>query len=261
MRLPRGHQTIAIGIALALMLCGGAVGQTDTVHAEMLKPRVVSSGATGIQPRDACISVVAEMLRTESKAFSSPGLRNQLKLLLRYEAQEATCRERRRAWLKLSPEERATETARRVQLVHAKLQEMAEYESSEAEEPAPELGITNGAFPPDVVGKGFRLTKNSWEGYVGDQLFDAAGTAYVDNPKQGVVFVMKRGDITSIDTYDTPTATGPVEIVSVQGIILTLKSAAGTYRANDPADGQLLGIVKAPGGATYHFNLETRRFQ
>jgi hypothetical protein len=134
-------------------------------------------------------------------------------------------------------------------------------DSDESEDSEPQLGITNGDFPPDVVGKGFRLTKNSWEGYVGDQLFDAAGTAYVDNPKQGVVFVMKRGDITSIDTYDTPTATGPVEIVSVQGVILTLNSAAGTYRANDPADGQLLGIVKAPGGATYHFNVETRSFQ
>ena len=91
------------------------------------------------------------------------------------------------------------------------------------------------------------------------------------NPVQGMLLVIvdsADGRDRHVQTYDTPTAAGPVKVISEAGGILTLQSISGSYRIPTPdwdPDRNPSSLaprpVTTPGGATYYFNMRTKTFQ
>lgn len=76
---------------------------------------------------------------------------------------------------------------------------------------------------------------------------------------QGVVVVQTRGSNFSMNSYKTPTATGPVKIVSYNGTVITLQSQAGTWDQYD-ANADTHSKVTTKGGVTYKFDVAKRAF-
>lgn len=124
------------------------------------------------------------------------------------------------------------------------------------------LGIQD-PIDQDIVGKEMVLGTNSWKGYIDGTLTTLTGTAYRNNPSQGVLFVWEPGatmsNIESSRTYLAPTATGPLKIVSQQNDVLTIQSVAGTYEVYD-INTDTRKYVTTKGGATYTFDIRGRKF-
>jgi hypothetical protein len=220
----------------------------------------ISAAATdSLGPQDGCTSVVANLLRTLRRQPPTPSDVEKLKALPAYEKQEAACRTRMKAWSRLSPEERKQEIGRREVDVQTTLRAMAETERNIPTKPS-NLGIGD-PLDTALLGKEFIPAKNAWSGYVDSKLVDASGSAHVDDPAKGVVFVMEDGIFASGRAYDAPTATGPLKVISAAGEVVTLRSTGGKYTARDPADGAKLKTVHPKGGTLYHFNLRTRTFE
>ena len=80
-----------------------------------------------------------------------------------------------------------------------------------------------------------------------------------ENPLQGLV-EYHHGWERDFKYYPSPTATGPLKIVSEKDGVLTLVSVAGEYAMHDLAGENPERIVKAPGGSTYLFDTNTLQF-
>jgi hypothetical protein len=136
--------------------------------------------------------------------------------------------------------------------------------------PASDLGIYTPERPigpsgltmdPSVMDKGYvSKATNSWVGYVGANLVRVYATAQDSNPMQGIVFVDAFGAADSRQYIATPTATGPVKIISESNGVLTLQSIAGVYEVYREAT-DTIEYVTAPGGTTYRFSVLTRKFE
>jgi len=126
------------------------------------------------------------------------------------------------------------------------------------QEPA-ELGIGD-PLDPELLGKTFGISHNSWTGNVDGKIICVAGSYYNNDPAQGVVFVMQDGIVSSGIAYNAPSATGPLDIISANGDVLTLESKAGHYYREN-ADGKDVGRVQTQGGTIYKFDVRTRQFR
>lgn len=127
--------------------------------------------------------------------------------------------------------------------------------------PPSDLGIKT--LDPVLHWSVFRQT-NVWQGYLDKNNPDsliivAAGGSYPD-PMQGMVVVLEKSFGGSSKTYPTPTATGPVKIVSETNGVLTLESLAGEFEVYHE-DTDTREKIKTPGGKAYYFNVRTKTFQ
>lgn len=130
--------------------------------------------------------------------------------------------------------------------------------------PPPTLGIQN-PISQDILGKSLILGTNTWKGDIDGQLTTVTGTAYLDKPSQGVLFVWVPATTTasglgSTQDYPAPTATGPLKIVSESNGVITAVSLAGTYEAYD-MNTNTLHDVTTTGSTTYTFDLTSRSFK
>jgi hypothetical protein len=153
--------------------------------------------------------------------------------------------------------DRIAEEKRQMALKHQ--QEIEEWRKAGMLEPRrlspAELGIqpdTIDFVPPPGA---YIQPTNTWLGYMGDTLLSITGTAKRDNPRQGAIFIMENDHVEGSKVYLTPTATGPVKVVSEKNGVLTLQSIAGTYEIAGN------GKVMTPGGVTYSFDVKTRTFK
>ncbi|MEK7510021.1 MAG: S8 family serine peptidase [Patescibacteria group bacterium] len=127
--------------------------------------------------------------------------------------------------------------------------------------PPSDLGIKT--LDPVLHWSVFRQN-NVWQGYLDENSLDsliivAAGGSY-PAPKQGMVVVLEKSFGGPSKTYPTPTATGPVKIVSEMNGVLTLESLAGEFEVYHE-DTDMREKVKTLGGSIYHFDIRTRTFQ
>lgn len=121
------------------------------------------------------------------------------------------------------------------------------------------LGIQD-PIDQTILGQGFVLGTNSWKGYIDGKLTAVTGTAEYDNPSQGVVFVWEPDNgIGTTRSYPSPTATGPLKIISQQNDVLVLQSVAGTYEVSND-DTSTRKSVTTNGGETYTFDIRGRKF-
>lgn len=131
--------------------------------------------------------------------------------------------------------------------------------------PPPMLGI-QAAISPTILGEAnLMLGTNTWKGYVDGMLTTVTGTAYKDNPSQGVLFVWVLATTTASGlgntwTYPAPTATGPLKIISEASGVITATSLAGTYEVYD-INTDTRHYVATTGGTTYTFDIQSRMFQ
>lgn len=111
-----------------------------------------------------------------------------------------------------------------------------------------------------ILGRGFVLGTNSWKGYIDGTLVAVTGTAEYANPSQGVVFVWEPDNgIGTTRSYPSPTATGPLKIISQQNDVLVLQSVAGTYEVSNDDTGTRKSVT-TKGGETYTFDIRGRKF-
>jgi|HubBroStandDraft_5_1064220.scaffolds.fasta_scaffold144391_1 hypothetical protein len=211
-------------------------------------------GARGViaSSADRCNDPEAQMLR-DLLVKEGPNGPHQAKLkgLPILEQGEAQCRAR----MGLSDEEAAKVAENKRTMYEQRLQELTAQEKTAP--PSSELsGIFEGAPLPSE--KWLFTPLNVWQGDIGTSEYTVEAGASYTNPMQGEVAIGLE------PYYPTPTATGPVRIVSESGGILTLESIAGTYEVSTPDNdpGPMTSKqVTTPGGATYHFNIVTRKFQ
>lgn len=199
-----------------------------------------------------CVDPEAQMLRQLKQKEGPNGPHaEKLESLALLEAGEAKCREEQ----KLSREEKAKLAAQKLELYRENLQKLEE--RAKAASPSEALtGIFEIAPSPEE--KDTFIPENVWQSET-DTV--AAGANY-ENPMQGEVIVYTDpGDMgLQSNVISTPTATGPVRIVSEVNGVLTLESLAGKYRPMH--NGQLTNeVVETPGGARYHFSVRTNKFQ
>lgn len=109
---------------------------------------------------------------------------------------------------------------------------------------------------------------NQWRGksnYMDEEKTMLYGGVYagndISNPHQGQILIYNQRHMPG-NFYSTPTATGPVRIVSEKDGVLTLKSIGGEYKVYNPSlDAEHQEKVKVKGGMMYYFNLKTRLFK
>jgi hypothetical protein len=207
---------------------------------------------------DSCTSTIADLLRSLQDSVAAPKV--DLNTLAKYQRQETVCRKKLKAWLHLSPKQRATELQHRRELVAAQIQKWAEAATRTPPVPVAPPGLRD-SLDPELLGKAYIPSLNSWYGYVDGVPTIAAGTARTDNPAQGILFVMTEGVISSAHTFEAPTTTGPLRIASESNDILTLKSLGGDYEARELSSGVPIKVVHTPGEVVYRFNLRTHQFE
>jgi hypothetical protein len=216
--------------------------------------------------RDPCTSPELALLRRIQLERGLSGKGKESHEVLRgFEEEEARClnarAEHEARWGNATPEEKAKglEEARREGEQHRKeLEEAARLEKLHKKPlPDSELGIKP-ILDPDPTK--VLIWTNRWLGYESGKeksdatLIDVWAGGFANNPLQG--FIEVRGK-----KINTPTATGPVKIISERDGVLTLKSLKGEYAVLDPEDESKADVVKTPGGVTYYFDLRTRTFQ
>ena len=237
------HTKIYLGLAVAVLVVGGV---TIAVASDKL-----------------CVDPEAQMLRDLQRhgGENTPERREKLKGLGVLEKLEAAWCSRQN----MSKEEvdRIVEEKKRSELEHQR--ELEELKKSGALEPRrlspSELGIQQHAIDFIPPAKAYVQPTNTWLGYLGNTLFSVTGSAQAHNPMQGVIFIMATEHVYEGEIYPTPTATGPVKVVSEKNGVLTLQSIAGTYKIYRVEDGAVTGGVTTPGGATYTFDLATKTFR
>ena len=164
-------------------------------------------------------------------------------------------RNAREAWLKLTPEERQ-------QAIKEGGQKFMEDEKKRAQQgselPAVETGILKDGVDAVYPGAVFIQQTPAWRGYIGGVLYTAVSGAPRANPEQGTLVLFET--YLNPVNYHTPTAAGPVEIVSEQNGVLVLKSLAGKWEAYD-SDTNAHKMFETKGGITYRFDLKSRTFK
>ena len=108
---------------------------------------------------------------------------------------------------------------------------------------------------------------NQWRGksnYIDDERTMLYGGVYAgnhrSNPFQGEILIYNQQHMPG-KYYPTPTATGPVRIISEKNGVLTLQSVGGEYEQSvDHGAAPSIKVI-VQGGVTYHFNLKTRLFR
>jgi len=119
--------------------------------------------------------------------------------------------------------------------------------------PQYQLGIND--KETDVAGD-HGIFCNNWVGIVDGKPYSVvAGYEYSD-PLQGMLVIVTEYGKPHIPT---PTATGPICIISEKEDILTLRSTAGRYERVDQDEKE--SYVTSPGNMIYHFNVRTGKFQ
>jgi hypothetical protein len=222
----------------------------------------VGSSPAMASPNDGCTEPEAEILRSLLQKEEPDGPhQDKLKGLAVLEKGEAECRASA-----ANPQKGNEQIAEKKQLAYKQM--LAALDAEEKTAPAPNASEVLGIFPPEDIPPIPKHTfsfdsGNVWQGYAGPLFVTIyAGDRYGD-PKQGMLIVQMEGNADSdfqIDTIPTPTATGPVKVVSEAGGTLTLKSVAGTFKA-EHGDDAPPEYVTTPGGATYYFNIAARKFQ
>jgi hypothetical protein len=210
-----------------------------------------------------CVDPEAQMLRDlkQHGAENTPEGKEKLKGLAIFEKLEAAwCA---RQYMSQSEIDRIVAEKKQGELEHER--EVEALKNAGAFEPRKlspaELGIQTNTIdfvPPARV---YVKPTNMWVGYLGDTLISVTGTARNDAPMQGAIFIMENGQIVGSQVYLTPTATGPVKVVSEKNGVLTLQSIVGTYEIYRIDDGAVIGKVTTPGGSTYSFDLNTLTFK
>lgn len=114
-------------------------------------------------------------------------------------------------------------------------------------------GITN-QVDPAYSSSVFNQLEGGWEGHSGGVDTVIVSGAFRADENQGVLVVEKVGS--SFKNYNSPTATGPLKIISETGGILTLQSQAGTWETYDE-NTDTRSTVTTKGGVTYRFNTAT----
>lgn len=114
--------------------------------------------------------------------------------------------------------------------------------------------------------KGFHII-NQWRGksnYIDEERTVLYGGVYAgdhrSNPFQGEILIYNQQHMPG-KYYPTPTATGPVRIVSEKDEMLTLQSVGGEYEQSVDHGVAPSIKVKVKGGVTYYFDLKTRLFK
>ena len=245
--------TVVLSVVVAIV----ASPPGKTGEQEKMAPRTTRE-APDASPSDGCIDPEAEILRQlQQRGANTWSEQEKLKGLPVLEEGEARCRAQRN----LSPEQKAKITEEEKQLRYEQhLRELEDREKMAPPAPPPELGILPYPIDAKLLGDGFSPPTSSWRGQINGELITVAGSALSSDPMQGMVFVMKDSSVATSKTYPTPTATGPVKIVSESNGVLTLKSIASTYEVYHE-DTDTRESVKTPGGATYYFDVKTRVFQ
>ena len=244
---------IASRIAFSLLVIGivhkfGLV--SESAYSQELHYAIATGSSVG-----PCTSRLARAFRP------SPLLKNPRREgLSREERVEALCNKNWQAWLKLSPEQKYDEMIRRRALVQQKISELGHRHAAEFTRMHIKLGLIE-PIEPDLLGKEFAPPTTSWLGRIDGRLMEAAGSFHVDNPAQGIVFLMQEGAPETSQFFDTPSATGPVNIIGARDGVLTLRSLEGDYDARSAGDGLVLSRVHVVGGVTYHFNMKNRQFE
>jgi len=123
------------------------------------------------------------------------------------------------------------------------------------------------AVPGPTAGRDFSVV-NYWGGTLDGECQGVWAGSLPRNPLQGELLIFNKPDSPhSYNLYPTPTATGPLRIVGEKNGLLTAVSVAGIYNKNTEYDsatisgGTTFEAVKAPGGATYIFDLRTLRYR
>jgi hypothetical protein len=118
-------------------------------------------------------------------------------------------------------------------------------------------GLTDNV-DPIFPAAAFHQMPTAWVGQLsGVQTVVASGNA-PSNPNQGVVIVQTNGASGPTSSYQTPSATGPVKIISVNGNVITLQSQSGAWDSFS-ATGQATTVTNK-GGVTYKFDVAKRAF-
>ena len=110
-----------------------------------------------------------------------------------------------------------------------------------------------------MPGMEFNQLQPGWWGTINGFETIAVSGNYQSDYTQGAVVVQTRGDNSQMGSYKTPTATGPVKIVSYSGSVITLQSQAGTWDQYD-ANADTHTKVTTKGGVTYKFDVAKRAF-
>lgn len=123
-------------------------------------------------------------------------------------------------------------------------------------------GVHNEYDLRDSVDNKFYQVKNYWSaGRTTEERYApifSAGFKFKD-PMQGLV-EHHSGYDRNFQYFPSPTATGPLKIVSEKDGILTLISVAGNYPMRDEAGEQLEKMVTTRGGSTYYFDTNRLEF-
>jgi hypothetical protein len=221
--------------------------------------------------QDRCTDPEAQVLRAlRAKEGMNGEHREKLRGLAALEEGEARCR----AQMNLSDDQKQELVERKRRIYEKKLIELETRKKELADQDEPvQLGILPPDEPPLIKGM-FDVANESniWQGYVNSFLYKVyAGNDY-NNPKQGMIVIEAESESdqhVGIERIRTPSATGPVEVVSEKGGVLVLESKAGTYEVSaerppdsgyvEAPDGRL--YVKTVGGETYYFDIAARKFQ
>jgi hypothetical protein len=107
-----------------------------------------------------------------------------------------------------------------------------------------------------------------WGGMLDGQCEEIWAGSEPRNPLQGELLLPNNSQgPEAYNLYPSPTATGPLRIVSESNGVLTVVSVGGTYQkvtdydATDSTGTEPSPLIVAPGGVTYTFNIHTLRFE
>jgi hypothetical protein len=118
----------------------------------------------------------------------------------------------------------------------------------------PYLGLT-----PDISIAGLKGEFDEWLGYVDGKVYDAkAGYEYA-NPMVGRLYVSDH-PTTLGSYYETPTHSGPIEIVAEHNGILTLRTRLGAFQKSGDEFGSGESLVRITTVTTFYFDLRHRRW-
>jgi hypothetical protein len=175
------------------------------------------------------------------------------------------------AWQNLSPaeQEKVLQSSSEEATQESNAIIMAALEA-EASAPPPETcssrGILEQTLAPDLFHDWEFIVSNYWGGIRGDTCEGVFAGYDPRNPLQGQLAVYRDLNNSShYKLYPTPTATGPIHIVSEVNGLLTISSQQGAFARNtefdNPGFDNSTDMVNAPGGAIYVFDLHTLRYR
>ena len=122
--------------------------------------------------------------------------------------------------------------------------------------PKPFDGILPRSPDPFYPGASFNQLDGGWEGHPGGVDTIVVSGANTATPNQGVLVMFTSYSHPAKD-YLSPTATGPLKIISATGSIITLQSQAGTWDVYD-INTDTHTSVTTKGGVTYKFNANSQ---